>query len=133
MLCPQEPFPLDLLDVVRARLEDAPPSYLSRALAHRGEDLQRRIAVVLRHPHARDWVDAVRARAQVFQERTARDALREAEELGGTLPGARITGPVDADAFAELARRADADSVAFADPALELQWTWRVLGFGDAR
>jgi len=95
--------------------------------------LQRRISVVLRHAQPRDWVDALRGRAQVFQERTARDALREAEELGVTLPGARITGPVDAEAFAELARRADADSVAFAGPALELQWTWRVLGFGDAR
>jgi len=133
VLCPQEPFPLDLLDLLRARFQDAAPSYVSRALAHRGEDLQRRISIVLRHPQPRDWVDVVRGRAQVFQERTARDALREAEELGATLPGARITGPVDAEAFAELARRADADSVAFADPALELQWTWRVLGFGDAR
>jgi len=93
VLCPQEPFPLDLLDLLRAPLPGRAPSYVSRALAHRGEDLQRRISIVLRHPQPRDWVDVVRGRAQVFQERTARDALREAEELGATLPGARITAP----------------------------------------
>jgi hypothetical protein len=32
-----------------------------------------------------------------------------------------------------LARLADGDSVVFADEELELQWTRRVLGFGDAR
>jgi len=95
--------------------------------------LQRRISVVLRHPHPRDWVDAVRGKAQVFPGADARDALRGPEDLGANASWSAHHGPRRADAFAELARRADADSVAFADPALELQWTWRVLGFGDAR
>ncbi len=133
VLCPQGPFPLDLLDAIRARLHDAPPSYVSRALAHRGEDLQRRIAVVLRGEQPEDWIEAVRERAQVFQEQSARRALRDPEALGGKLPGARVTGSVSPEEFAELARRADGDQVAFADPALELRWTRQVLGFGDAR
>ncbi len=126
-------FPLDLLDAIRGRLQDAPPSYASRVLAHRGENLQRRIVVVLQNAQAPDWVEAAQLKAQVFRDQTAGEALRDAESLGSSLPAARIVGPIDPDAFAALARRADADFVAFADPALELSWTQRVLGFGDAR
>ena len=118
---------------IRARLEDAPPSYVSRALAHRGEDLQRRIAVVLRGEHPLDWIEALRERAQVFRDQTVREALRNAGELGASAPAARITGAVSPEELAALAREADGDSVSFADPALELEWTRRVLGFGDAR
>ncbi|MGZ6123440.1 MAG: B12-binding domain-containing radical SAM protein [Myxococcales bacterium] len=133
VLRPGIPFPLDLLDAIRARLREAPPSYLSRALAHRGEDLQRRIAVVLGDGHAPDWVAAIRVHAQVFREQSAADALRVPRDLGARLPAARIIGPVSPDQFDTLGQEADGDSVAFADPALELSWTRRVLGFGDAR
>ena len=133
VLCPAEPFPLDLLDAIRARLRDAPQSYCSRALAHRGEDLQRRIAVVLEARQPPDWVEAARASAQVFRDQDAGEAIRDAAGLGAELPAARITGPVPAEQFDRLASVAEGDSVAFADPALELSWTRRVLGFGDAR
>ncbi|HEY5675882.1 MAG TPA: radical SAM protein [Myxococcales bacterium] len=133
VLCPQAPFPLDLLDAVRARLRKAPQSYASRALAHRGEDSQRRVTVLLRGAFAPDWIDAIREGAQVFREQTAREALLAPERLGEGLPAARITGPVSEADFAALSRRADADCVAFADLALEAAWTERVLGFGDAR
>jgi hypothetical protein len=33
------PFPLDLIELLRKRLDAATPAYFSRALAHRGEDL----------------------------------------------------------------------------------------------
>ena len=96
--------------------------------------MQRRIVVVVREPqHPRDWIDALHGRAQVFRDQPVHEALREAQRLGADLPGARVTGPVSDDALAELARRADGDFVAFADPSLELAWTQRVLGFGDAR
>jgi hypothetical protein len=133
VLCAEAPFPLDLLDAVRARLQDSPASYVSRALSHRGEDLQRRIVVLMRGEQPLDWIEATREKAQVFREQTAEQALREPEALGGTLPAARVVGTVSAQALNELARRADGDCVAFADPAFELQWTRRVLGFGDAR
>src|SRR5438105_2160449 len=93
----------------------------------------RRTAVVLRGPQPPDWIEAARERAQVFREQSAGEALREPEELGASLPGARITGPVTTEDFSALARLADGDSVVFADEAVELQWTRRVLGFGDAR
>jgi hypothetical protein len=135
VLAPEEPFPLDLLDLLRGLLDRAQPSYLSRALAHRGEDLQRRIAVVL--PRGAlfdpDWIEAVREKAQVFRDQTLREALRDAEKLGDELPGARIVGETPADQISELARRADGDQVNFADRALETAWQQRILGFGDAR
>ena len=134
VLRPDEPFPLDLLDLLRARLDAARQSYLSRALAHRGEDLQRRIAVVLRGGFEPGWIDAVREKAQVFCDRTIGEALRCAEQLGAGLPGARIVGSAATPAeLAELARRADGDCVAFADLALETAWQERVLGFADSR
>ena len=133
VLAPEEPFPLDLLDRIRARLDAAPQSYFSRALAHRGEDLMRRVAVVLRGDFDPDWIEAVRDRAQVFREQTAAQALREAERLGADLPGARIVGPVAPEAFAGLQQRAGPDFVAFADLALEAKWQQEALGFGDAR
>ncbi len=133
VLRPGAPFPLDLLDAVRGRLRDAPPSYLSRALVHRGEDLMRRIAVVLAAEQPPDWIAAIRESAQVFRDQTAMEALREPEKLGAELPGARIVGPVLPEHLDALARRADGDFVVFADSDLELAWTRRVLGFGDAR
>ena len=131
VLAPDDPFPLDLIDLIRARLDAAPQSYVSRALAHRGEDLQRRIAVVLRREFDPDWIDALRV--PVFREQTAVQALRDAERLGAELPGARIVGPADDETVAALARGADADFVAFADRQLEAAWQRRILGFGDAR
>ena len=135
VLAPQAPFPLDLLELLRARLSRAPQSYASRALQHRGEDLQRRLAVVLEdgRPFQQDWIDAVRAQAQVFRDQSAAAALRDAERLGGELPGARIVGPVEPGQLEQLARLADGDFVAFADRALEQAWQARILGFSDAR
>ena len=133
VLAPEETFPLDLLDQVRAQLDAGAPSYVSRALAHRGENLQRRIAVVLRRRFDPDWIEAIREKAQVFREQSIAAALREAEQLGVELPGARVVGAAPREELDELARRADADWVTFADRTLEAAWQQRVLGFGDAR
>src|SRR5438105_1185886 len=103
VLAPRREFPLDLLDRLRARLDRAPSSYASRALLWRGEDLQRRIAVVLRGEASPGWIDAVRDLAPVFRDQRMASALRDAERLGGDLPAARITsGALSADEFREL-------------------------------
>lgn len=129
------PFPLDLLESIRAALSRAAPGYLTRSLAHRGEDAQRRIAVVI--PQSAilpsDWIDAVRDRVPLFVEQPLAQAARDAAQLGAELPAARITGPLDdARALERLLREADPASVAFADRAMEARWTREALGFGDA-
>src|SRR4051812_34654884 len=134
VLAPRHEFPLDVLELLRARLDSAPSSYASRALAWRGEDLQRRISVVLRGEAAADWVDAVRDVVPVFRDQRAAAALRDAERLGDDLPGARIVGdPPAPEVVRELARRADPEAICFADRAAEAAWQRDVLGYGDAR
>jgi hypothetical protein len=133
VLAPRREFPLDLLDLLRARLRSAQPSYASRTLAWRGEDLQRRVAVSLRGDASPGWIDAVRAIVPVFRDQRIAFALRDAERLGGDLPGARIVGPPPAAAeLRELMSRADPEAVCFADRGLESDWQRSALGYGDA-
>ena len=133
VLTPADPFPLDLLEAIRSKLDAGPQSYASRSLAHRGENAQRRLAVVLRDDFDPDWVNAIRDLAQVFRDQPIRAALRDAGRLGDDLPGARIVGEVSDEDFNALAGSADADLVCFADRDLEAAWQRKVLGFGDAR
>ncbi|HWE24609.1 MAG TPA: radical SAM protein [Myxococcales bacterium] len=128
VLAPRHQFPVDLLEAIRARLDAAPPSYASRALAHRGENLQRRLCVVLSGDGDPDWVEAVRRHARVFRDQSWQRALRDAERLGGDLPGARITDVPPPEAFRDLQRLCDADAVSFADRATERAWQAEMLG-----
>ena len=133
VLVAHTPFPLDLIDLVRARLARGTPSYLSRTLALRGEDLQRRITVVVPVGSrvSPDWVDAVRDAVPVFRDQSLRQAAADAAELGASLPGARVVGDGhDPNDWALLCDQAEPGAVAFADRALEIRWLHRQLGFG---
>jgi tRNA A37 methylthiotransferase MiaB len=126
----EAPFPLDLIDLVRARLNDATPSYASRVLAHRGENLQRRIAVVL--PQAarlpEDWLAAVSDELPVYREQSAREALEAGDTLGDGMPRARVLDhTIDRATWRALVDQADPASVAFAERALERSWVCGVL------
>jgi hypothetical protein len=133
VLCPTQPFPLDLIDLLRARLDAATPSYASRVLALRGEDLQRRIAVVLpREQHyPASWLEAVRELVPVFRDQTAREAAAHAGELGGARPNARIVDAPDPRDWAELMEQADPAAVSFAQRAYEAAWTRQSLRYTD--
>jgi hypothetical protein len=134
VLAPRGPFVLNLLDIVLDRLRRAMPSYLSRVLAHRGEDLQRRLVVVLPEDarFAPDYIDAVRSQVPVYRDQTWKQALTAAERLGNDLPAARVVGPaIDPAAWDELMVRADPEAVVFADRRLERAWQRRVLGYGE--
>jgi tRNA A37 methylthiotransferase MiaB len=133
VLAPEQPFPLDLLDLLRARLARATPSYASRALALRGEDMQRRVSVVLRadRTYPADWVHALRDEVPVFRDQSAREAAAHADELGDTREGARIVDrQVERGLWATL-QTADSGAVTFADRPLEAAWVQRTLHYGD--
>ncbi len=135
VLVARQQFPIDVIDGVRARLAAGTPSYLSRTLALRGEDLQRRITVVIPTDSrvTTGWIDAVRDVVPVFRDQTLRQAAADASSLGEQLPNARIVGEaVDAASWTRLAQDADPAAVAFADRQLEIRWLHRQLGFGDA-
>jgi hypothetical protein len=127
VLAPRRQFPVDLLEAIRARLDAATASYTSRALAHRGENLQRRLCVVLSGDPDSDWVEAVRGHARVFRDQRWRQALRDAERLGDDLPCARITDVPPGDVLGELKRRCDPDAVCFADRGTERAWQGAML------
>jgi len=110
VICPDAPFPLDLLDLIRGRLRDAPEVTSRVFLGHRGEDLQRRIAVVLRGPQPRIGSKRRGRERRSFASRArARRCARR--KIGHGATGARITGPVTADDFSALARLAEGESV----------------------
>ena len=123
VLAGRREFPLDLIDMVRARLEAGAPSYLSRMLASRGENLQRRIAVVAPRGAqlSRGWLEAASALVPVYRDQSAREALEAAEALGQTVPRARIVGDVEASEWAKLIEL-PLEVVSFADRALEARW-----------
>jgi hypothetical protein len=134
VLVARQPFPLDLLDLVRGRLEAAAPSYSTRSLRHRG-DGSTRITVVLERSSELplDWVEAVRDEVQVFQDQSLQQAAANAAKLGDELPAARIIGPAsEGHEFKELEALADPECVVFGERALETIWQRRVLGYGDA-
>ncbi|MDB4976027.1 MAG: Fe-S oxidoreductase [Myxococcaceae bacterium] len=133
VLCPEAAFPLDLVDLLRARLARATPSYASRALALRGEDMQRRLSVVLQSDgFPADWVHALRDEVPVFREQSARQAAAHAEQLGDTLEGARIMDDkIDRAHWSVLVERADSGAVAFARREHEAAWVQRILRYGD--
>ena len=134
VLCPSAPFPLDLLDVLRARLARATPSYASRALALRGEDMQRRLTVVLRAGRSfpADWVHALREEVAVYREQSAREAADHAEELGEEREGARIMdSQIASEHWTRLVQQADSAAVTFARRSHEAAWAQRILRYGD--
>jgi hypothetical protein len=134
VLAPRGPFVLNLLDMVRDRLRRATSSYLSRVLAHRGEDLQRRLVVVLPGGtwFPSDYLASLCAEAPVYRDQSWRQALDDAARLGADLPAARVIGPaIDPSAWNELAARADPEAVTFADRRLERAWQRQVLGYDE--
>jgi len=134
VLRPGAPFPFDLIDMLRARLDGAPQSYASRALALRGEDMQRRICVVLpRELHVpQDWLDALAEQVPVYREQSAREAAAHAQQLGDGREGARIMDRhIDAASWHTLVQHADSAAVTFARREHELAWVQRVLRYGD--
>jgi len=136
VLKPTLPFPLDLLELVRARLERATPSYASRTLALRGENLQRRIVVVLAQGvvFPQDWIEAVQSEVPLYREQSAQEAAENAEDLGDLLPSARILdASIDRALWSRLVDAADPGSVSFAQRAHEVAWINGVLKYGDVQ
>ena len=132
VLHPARVFPFDLLDLIREEFARATQSYLGRVLAHRGEDLQRRIGVVL--PRGTEfpdsWVEALLDEVPVFRLQTAEEAL--ARHLGEDCPAALITDrDIDESTWEGLGRLRDPEGIAFACRAQEQRWCEEELRYGE--
>ncbi len=138
VLCSPRAWSPALAAAIRTHVDTAPASYLTRVLAHRGENLMRRVTAVI--PRGADvpatWIEEMRREVRVFRDQTLARALLDAPRLGAELPGARIVDRIDpiadAQAVEALGATADGDQVTFADRAAEAAWQRLVLGFGDA-
>ena len=132
VLRPKSPFPFDLLEMILEEFDAATPSYLTRVLAHRGENLQRRIGVVLPRDTGfpESWVEALLEEVPVFQEQTLEEAITR--PLGDDLPAALITdSEIDEDAWALLVRLRDAEGIAFASREFEARWSLEELRYDE--
>ncbi|TGK01194.1 radical SAM protein [Leptospira langatensis] len=134
VLYPQTPFDPELITEIMDEFEKVPASYLSRTLAHRGENMMHRIVLVLPLgvSFPLEWVSEIREYIPVFQEMDWEEASKKSEELGGDFPGARIVSKNEnRAAWKILQENADPESVTFADRELEKRWCWEVLGYSE--
>jgi tRNA A37 methylthiotransferase MiaB len=130
VLYPEAAFPLDLLDLLRRQLAQAQASYASRALALRGEDLQRRLCVVLPRTSAlpQDFVAALMREVPVYREQSAEEAWSQRAELGLSQPLARVMdAEIPAPLWQRLARDIDPDTLVFRELRYETAWVREVL------
>jgi hypothetical protein len=128
-----QPFPLDIVDRLKATFRAAPRSYLSRSLEHRGEDGQRRVTIVLPRgaAPAPDWIAAAREEADVFAETDFERALAGAARLGDDLPGALVLDQdveIGGAGWRKLLDCSDPDAVAWTSRRLEAAWISRASG-----
>ncbi|TGK07627.1 radical SAM protein [Leptospira semungkisensis] len=134
VLYPGTPFDPELVTEIMEEFEKVPASYLSRTLAHRGENMMHRIVLVLPIgvSFPLEWIAEIREYIPVFQEMEWEEASKKAEELGGDFPGARIISKNEnRSAWKLLLENADPESVTFADRDLEKRWCWEVLGYSE--
>ncbi len=134
VLYPKTPFSPDLISEILDEFAKIPASYLSRTLAHRGENMLHRIVLVLPlgSSFPLEWVEEIREYLPVFQEMKWEEAAKKAIELGGDFPNARIVEKIRNDAAWKILKEtADPESVTFSDRNLEKTWCWEVLGYSE--
>ncbi|PJZ71504.1 B12-binding domain-containing radical SAM protein [Leptospira perolatii] len=134
VLYPSEPFALSLITELIDEFSKVPPSYLSRTLAHRGENMLHRIVLVLNaeSDFPLEWIEEVREYLPVFKEMNWAEAVRFAEGLGEEFPSARIVSDeFHPDAWKILSETADPESVTFSNRELEKRWCFEVLGYSE--
>ncbi|TGK12177.1 radical SAM protein [Leptospira fletcheri] len=134
VLYPREPFSPKLINEIMMEFSAIPASYLSRTLAHRGENMLHRIVLVLPEnvSFPEEWLDDISEYLPVFREMKWEDAVRKSGELGGEFPGARILDQeFHEGAWEALSESADPEAVLFANRNLEKKWCWEVLGYSE--
>ncbi|HMZ59849.1 MAG TPA: radical SAM protein [Leptospiraceae bacterium] len=133
VLCTDVEFPVDLIDVIKGVLNQASPNYLKRVLAHRGEDLQHRISVLVSENHScrEGWFSEIMKSVPVFENMNSEKAVRFRKKLGYSLPGARIFNETVSESDWKKLSDADPEAVCFAHRPLERRWTNEVLNYSE--
>nr|HNI27560.1 B12-binding domain-containing radical SAM protein [Leptospiraceae bacterium] len=108
-------------------------NYLKRVLAHRGEDLQHRISVLVSENHScrEGWFSEIMKSVPVFENMNSEKAVRFRKKLGYSLPGARIFNETVSESDWKKLSDADPEAVCFAHRPLERRWTNEVLNYSE--
>jgi radical SAM superfamily enzyme YgiQ (UPF0313 family) len=136
LLVPKQDFDLGCIDFLEYMLEQAPPSYLSRAQAHRGINMQRRLHFVLQASNqgqklSKKFKKKLIEHASVYEEQSAEQALDFADQIGFDRPAALICDSmISAQIWQALIDQVDPESIAFKARDLERRWCSQVLSYG---
>ncbi|WP_411823103.1 B12-binding domain-containing radical SAM protein [Leptospira sp. 'Mane'] len=127
---------MDLIGFLESCVRNASPSYLSRALAHRGENMQRRLILILKKDVSIDpiWKAQIERRESfvIYQEMNSDFASSHAEKLGTTFPFAWISDKsMDEKVWKNLETKSDPETVSFSARSLEKKWSTEVLEYGE--
>jgi len=131
VLAPQQPFPLDLLDLIRGIFKAAPQHYNSRRLNHRGEDAARRLCLILprRNSFGPDELELLSYELPIFRRMSSTEALQNLEALGTPVSALIETEQLEEKEWRAL-QEADPEAICFRSRILELRWCREVLGLG---
>lgn len=114
-------------------LESKRESYLSRTLAHRGENLQHRLVFVFdgNHGELKNWRNKkLDSTAFLIFERVSTSKIQSlvpSEEVFYLLEGEKV----DPKDFAFLKENMDPETITFSSRILEERWSMEVLGYGE--
>lgn len=126
------PKPKEMAKLVSI-LETKRNSYLSRTLAHRGENLQHRLVFVFdgSHSELNNWRDReLNSTSFLIYETIPTNRIRSidpSKEAFYLIEGEEI----DASDFAFLKEEMDPEAITFSSRKLEEKWSMEVLGYGE--
>ncbi|PJZ86549.1 B12-binding domain-containing radical SAM protein [Leptospira harrisiae] len=126
------PNQIDVSKLV-STIETKRNSYLSRTLAHRGENLQHRLVFVFdgNHLELRNWREKeLDSAAFLIYERVATNRIKSldpAEESFYLVEGEKL----DSKDFEFLKQNMDPETITFSSRKLEERWSMEVLGYGE--
>ncbi len=136
VVVPKQDFDLACIDFLEYMLEQAPPSYLSRSQAHRNINMQRRLHFVVQSSQynqklSKKFIKKLINRTSVYEEQSAQQALKFAEQIGFDRPAALINDlSIPEPIWQALIDQVDPESIAFKVRALEKRWCSEVLSYG---
>jgi hypothetical protein len=125
-----------LLNRIKQVLNNAVQSYLSRVLAHRDENMQRRIVIILQENSSvsEAWIEHMFDRADVFfyQEQKLSNLRNNWAEIGIKRPMVWISDPTCPEQlWNQLKAEVDPEAISFKSRELERRWSNEVLGYGE--
>ncbi|GBF48687.1 radical SAM domain protein [Leptospira ryugenii] len=121
---------------IKQVLDGMSPNFLTRALAHRGENLQRRLLCIAK-PGLRmqkPWINAMLDHSDVrlFLEADFHSMPKDLSQIGINLPSLWLTDrQLGTEQWQYLKTNIDPEGICFKETVWEKRWSLEVLGYGE--